>query len=111
MKRKEKIRESMAYLREKKLADLKDELLIMKLSHLLSMERARNVILIGLDILFLFLCNYGTNIVKCSFQNIANITKGKPQGRSPLSIWNLIWYWNHSLVWWIMVFILIVIIV
>lgn len=110
MKRKEKIRESMAYLREKKLVDLKDELLIMKLSHLLSMEKARNVILIGLDILFLFLCNYGTNIVKSSFQNIANITKGKPQGRSPLSIWNLIWYWNHSLVWWIMVFILIVII-
>ena len=110
MRHKEKLREAMAYLPEKKIQDLKSDLLIMKLSHLLSIKKARNGIIAGLDILFLFLFNYGTNIVKCSLQNIASITKGTTPEKSPLSLLNLIWYWNHSLIWWIAAVVIIAVI-
>lgn len=51
---KKDIRSSVAYLREKKLSDLTDELLVMKLPHLLSMKKVRLAILIGMDTVGLF---------------------------------------------------------
>lgn len=98
MKRKN---QALAYLKEKKLEDLKDELLVMKLSYFLSMPKVRYGILVVMDILILFLANYGTNIIKRVFSDVKYIIRGK-SNFSYLDIMNFIDF-RHSLVWYVLV--------
>lgn len=103
-----KKRQAIAYLREKKLKDLKDELLIMKLSHFLSMPKVRYGVLAGLDIVFFFLVHYVTNITKGTIADLRNLVRGYSTF-SLTDITNFIDF-RHSLVWYVLVVLGIIII-
>lgn len=96
-----KKRQAVAYLREKKLKDLKDELLIMKLSHFLSMPKVRYGVLAGLDIVFFFLVQYVTNITKGTMADLRNLIRGYSTF-SLTDITNFIDF-HHSPVWYVLV--------
>lgn len=96
-----KKRQAVAYLREKKLKDLKDELLIMKLSHFLSMPKVRYGVLAGLDIVFFFLVQYVTNITKGTIADLKNLIRGYSTF-SLTDIMNFIDF-RHSPIWYILV--------
>lgn len=103
-----KKRQSVAYLKEKKLRDLKDELLIMKLSHFLSMPKVRYGILAGLDIVFFFLAQYVTNITKGTLSDLRNLIRGYSTFSlmEPMNFFDF----RHSLLWYLFVIIGIIII-
>lgn len=103
-----KKRQAIAYLREKKLKDLKDELLIMKLSHFLSMPKVRYGVLAGLDIVFFFLVHYVTNITKGTIADLRNLVRGYSTF-SLTDITNFIDF-RHSPVWYVLVILGIIII-
>lgn len=96
-----KKRQAVAYLREKKLKDLKDELLIMKLSHFLSMPKVRYGVLAGLDIVFFFLVQYVTNITKGTIADLRNLIRGYSTF-SLTDIMNFIDF-RHSPIWYVLV--------
>lgn len=96
-----KKRQAVAYLREKKLKDLKDELLIMKLSHFLSMPKVRYGVLAGLDIVFFFLVQYVTNITKGTIADLRNLIRGYSTF-SLTDITNFIDF-RHSPIWYVLV--------
>ena len=107
MKKKKK-GQALAYLREKKLEDLKDELLIMKLSYFLSMPKVRYGILVVMDILVFFLAQYLTNIIKGTLFDMRNLIKGESTF-SPFSIGN-VFDFRHSLGWYLIILIVLVVI-
>lgn len=96
-----KKRQAVAYLKEKKLKDLKDELLIMKLSHFLSMPKVRYGILAGLDITAFFFANYVTNIIKGTLLDLRNLIRGY-SAFSLTDIMNFLDF-RHSFGWYIFV--------
>ena len=73
---KEEKRQAIAYLRKKKLNDIKDELLIMKISHVLSIPWVRYAIIGVIDFLVFFFCSYVTNLLKFSMKNLRGMIKG-----------------------------------
>ena len=75
---KRKKSQALAYLKEKQVSDVKDELLIMKMSHLLSIPRIRLGILAGTDIVIFFLTQYITNVIKGSLADVRNAIGGNP---------------------------------
>lgn len=93
----------MAYLKEKNISDVRDELLIMKMSHLLSIPKVRTGILIGIDAAVFFLIQFVTNVIKGSFADIRNVIAGNPVF-SFMDIRNLLNF-NHSIVWYLAVII------
>ena len=95
----------MAYLKEKHVSDVKDELLIMKISHLLSIPKVRIGILVGIDATVFFLSQFVTNVIKGFFADIRNIIVGNPTF-SLMSVMNLLNF-KHSPVWYIAVIIII----
>ncbi len=99
-------RQAIAYLKEKKIEDLKDELLIMKLSHFLSMPKVRVGVIAGIDFLIFSLANYTTNIIKGTLLDVRNLFKGESTF-SPLDIMNFIDI-RHSLMWYIILIIILV---
>ena len=66
----------MAYLRKKKLGDLKDELLIMKMSHMLSIAWVRYAIIGIMDLVIYIFSSYITNLLKFSLQNLRETIRG-----------------------------------
>lgn len=108
MKESSKKRQAVAYLREKKLKDLKDELLIMKLSHFLSMPKVRYGVLAGLDIIFFFLVQYVTNITKGTLADLRNLIRGYSTF-SLTDITNFIDF-RHSPVWYALIILGIIVI-
>lgn len=93
--------QAMAYLKEKHISDVKDELLIMKMSHLLSIPKVRIGIMAGIDVLIFLGMQFVTNAVKGSFADIKNVIAGNPTF-SFFSIWNLLNF-KHSIVWYLAV--------
>lgn len=99
-------RQAIAYLRKKKISDLQDELLIMKLSHLLSLTWVRNSIIGVMDCLIFFLCSYATNLIKFSLKNFRDMLRGESdytwyslQNFSPI----------HSLGWYVLLIIILIV--
>lgn len=105
--KKEKQRQAVAYLKEKKLEDLKDDLLIMKLPHLLSMQKVRFAILGIIDLVLFLLANLGTNVIKLTLGNIGNLLKGND---SPFGLLELFCFWNHSFAWYVVVMVMLVVV-
>lgn len=70
-------RQAIAYLRKKKISDVKDELLIMKMSHLLSIPWVRYAIIGTMDILVFFMVSYVTNLIKFSIKNFKESLRGE----------------------------------
>lgn len=101
-------RQAVAYLKEKKLGDLKDELLIMKLSHFMSIPKVRYGILAGLDILFFFLIQYVTNVIKGTLGDLKNLIRGY----STFSLMDIMNFLDcrHSFIWYLFMVIGIVVI-
>lgn len=103
----DKKRQAVAYLKEKQFKDLKDELMIMKISHLLSMPKVRYGMLASIDIVFFFLISYGTNVLKGTIGDLSNMIRGNSTF-SLLDIHNFSIF-NHSFTWYIVAVIILII--
>lgn len=103
---KKDIRSSVSYLKEKKLSDLKDELLIMRLTHLLSMKKVRWAILAGMDIVLLLGAHLCSNIVKCGITESISALKGSAYETSFVQIF----FAGHSKIWYVILFFAIIVI-
>lgn len=99
-------KDALSYLKPKKVEDVKDELLIMKFSHLLSIPKVRAIIIIIIDFVFFFLVQFGTNAVKTSLSSFKLVLHGE-EVPSVLSVSNLVNF-KHSLLWYVIVLALII---
>lgn len=100
--------QALDYLKEKKVKDLKDELLIMKLSYFLSIPKVRVGILIAIDVIFFFLAQYVTNVLKDTLFNFRSLLSGENTD-SAFSLLQLFDF-RHSGIWYLIVILTLIVI-
>lgn len=101
-------REANAYLESNKIKDIQDETRLMRLNHLIANRYVSAGIVFGIDMVFFLLIQYGWNTLMKICNSLKYIFTGETQSLSLYSIKNMFDF-HHSITWWIIILVLIVI--